>query len=106
MAIHVQQKSNQLNVSVNLRRIDGNNEIFRALVDDSSLDLDVELIEFDMDKVEYMNSLGIAEFISLHRYFVDLNNGKTRFAFTNLDPKIYTLMNLVEIGKLADLHKK
>lgn len=104
--VKIQQKANSIVVKVMYPRVDGNNLIFRRLIEEEKLDFDIQKIVFDMDRVEYVNSLGIAEFISLHRYFSGSFDHPVEFEFINLEPKINSIFQMVEIGKLAKVSLK
>ena len=106
MAVKLKFLGDTIQVTINNSRIEGQNFIFQALVEDSNLPKNIENLIFDMDKVEYVNSLGIAEFISIHRYFASVTNSKTRIRFINVNQKIANLFRLIELGNLSEIELK
>ena len=106
MSVKVQYRGDTIDVKVNHSRIDGKNLIFQALVDDPSIPKEVEFLVFNLANVDYVNSLGIAEFISIHRYFNSVNERGTRIRFTDVDTKIATLFKMVELGNISEIELK
>ncbi|MDH5719247.1 MAG: STAS domain-containing protein [Spirochaetia bacterium] len=94
-----------LNVVVNEKRIEGSNHIFEHLVEESKIsDKDkVKKIIFDFANVEYINSLGIAEFISIIRYYTNVTNAVAKYKFINVNKDIRKLFSLVELGHLVEI---
>ena len=106
MSIKVDYKGDTIAVKINEPRIEGKNNIFQTLVEDHDYPQDIDNLVFDLDAVNYVNSLGIAEFISIHRYFSSINEGKTKISFVNVDKKIATLFEMVELGNLSTIVPK
>lgn len=106
MAVTVDYLGDTLRVQIIHPRIEGKNYIFEALVEDASLSKDVSRIKIDMEGVEYINSLGIAELISIHRFYDRTNNGQTRIIFKNVDPKIASIFRMVEMEKICEIIEK
>ncbi len=106
MAVKIKYRGDTLDIFVTSTRIEGKNEIFQTLVEDNTLPKEVENLVFDLNEVDYVNSLGIAEFISIHRYFSSVNQGRTRMRFVNVEPKIAQLFEMVELGNLSEVQKK
>jgi anti-anti-sigma regulatory factor len=84
-------------------RLDGGNHLLNALKSGPWLEGDVEAVEIDFGDVEYLNSLGITELVTIHRLVQEQTRGKTRFRFFNVDRKIRTILELVEVQKIAEI---
>ncbi|MDH5716554.1 MAG: hypothetical protein OEZ22_02825 [Spirochaetia bacterium] len=95
-----------INVIIKSPRIEGENTIFESLVEDETTPKNVSKITFDMSDVKYVNSLGIAEFISIVRFFTNISNGNTKYTFINVDKNIAKLFHIVELGSLVHIEEK
>jgi len=87
-------------------RLDGNNYIVSALKAAGHISSEIGTVEMDFAKVEYLNSLGITELVTIHRLFQEQSRGKTTFRFLNVDRKIRVILELVEIQKIAEIEPK
>jgi len=85
--------------------IEGNDPIFEIVIDQFDKRKKINRIIFNFEKVSYINSLGIAELISLMRYFQGFNP-KAKFKFIELDKKIAKIFKMVELGNLADIETR
>lgn len=81
----------------------GQNEIFDRIINKIEIPGTVKKIIFDFEKVSYINSMGIAEFIALFRYFNDDNNGSVKFLFRNVNRYICEIFSLIEFSKLCEI---
>lgn len=104
--VEVKREGKSLFVRVLFPRIDGENFIVNAVKEKNLIAQDIELVEIDLDAVEYLNSLGITEFVNIHRMFTDITRGKTKFRFTNVDRKVKAILELVEVQKIAEIISK
>jgi len=96
---------NTVKVIINEVKIDGQNSIFEFMVEQKIAIKNIEKMIIDFDKVAYINSLGIAEFISLMRYYTE-KKPKIRYRFINVDKKISKIFKMVELGSIADIESK
>jgi len=92
-----------LRIQILHRRIDGENYILNALLEGDYFSSEVSLVELDFENVEYLNSLGITEFINIHRKFNASNPESVEFKFINVDAHIYGILELVEMHKIAEI---
>ncbi len=105
MLVDITKTGQELRIKVLHPRIDGDNFIIKSLKE-KKLVFAMELVEFDLDSVEYVNSLGITEFVNIHRMYTEISRGKTRFRFINVDKKVNAILELVEVQKLAEIVPK
>lgn len=103
MLVEFKREGETLKIIVLHPRIDGENHIWNALQKENLLQPDVGLLEFDLAKVEYMNSLGITEFVNIHRRFLDATKGRVKLRFINVERKIMGILALVELDKVAEV---
>jgi len=98
-------KNGMLNVVITEPRIEGSNHIFEQLVENDEITekKNINKIIFDLINVEYINSLGIAEFISIIRYYTNLTSGAAKFKFVNVRKEIKKLFSIVELGQLVEI---
>lgn len=68
-------------------RLDGAAILLNALKSGPWLEGDVEAVEIDFGDVEYLNSLGITELVTIHRLVQEQTRGKTRFRFFKCGPQ-------------------
>lgn len=99
----IEKKDNILKVDIDLKRIEGQNQIFEQLLEMKPPVAQIQQIEFDLARVDYINSLGIAEFISIYRYFNDESKENFRFIFHNVAPEIAQIFEIVEIGQISEI---
>lgn len=91
-------------VHIRQKRLEGETALLQSITEESEYER-VTSIEFDMSDVTYVNSLGIAEFISIYRYYnMGENSKKVKLLFTHLRPEIAKIFKLVELGQIADIN--
>jgi anti-anti-sigma factor len=105
MIANCETENEILKVKINDVRLDGQNSLFDFLVEQSAVTDKIEKIIFDFDKVNYINSLGIAEFISLMRYFSE-KKPKLKFKYVNVDKKIAKIFKMIELNSIADVESR
>ena len=106
MPVVIEMRGRVVYVLVKYPRIDGENYILRALSEGNYFQADLEAIEIDMGNVEHLNSLGITEFVSIHRRVRDQCGPRTRLRLINLERKVNAILELVEMQKIADVRLK
>ena len=94
-----------LKITINEEKLDGQNSLFEFMVEQDIVDKRTERIVFDFDKVTYINSLGIAEFISLMRFFSE-KKPKIKFKYINVDKKIAKIFKMIELSSIADIESR
>ncbi|MDH4262800.1 MAG: STAS domain-containing protein [Spirochaetia bacterium] len=92
-------------IKINETKIDGQNSIFELLIEKKILTKKIEKIIIDFENVIYINSLGIAEFISLMRYYSE-KRPKMKYKFINVDKKISKIFKMIELDNIADIESK
>lgn len=92
-------------VTINDPKVDGQKSIFEVLIDANPPIAEIERIIFDFDVVSFINSLGIAEFISIIRFFTEKNK-KLKFKFVNVDKKIIKIFKMIELSNIADIEAR
>ena len=105
--VEISRDGSVLKIKILHNRIDGDNHIIHALEKGNFIQDDVAKLEFDFEKVEYLNSLGITEFININRKFPSgSKKKKSKFVFLNVSAHIYGILELVEMHKMAEIHLK
>ncbi|MCE9597807.1 MAG: hypothetical protein K8S54_07555 [Spirochaetia bacterium] len=84
-------------------RLDGSNYVIAALKAAPFVTPDVTHVDIDFEAVEYLNSLGITELVTIHRLFQEQTRGKCTFRFLGVDRKIRVILELVEVQKIAEI---
>jgi anti-anti-sigma factor len=98
MRIEMEQHNRTLYVRLLDSRLEGENEVADALKEYTAVDL--ERVEIDFARVEYMNSRGITELVSIYRAF---NPEKTKLKFLNVRGRVRHIMDLVELHHIAEI---
>ncbi len=106
MPVEIEKRGRVIYVLVKYPRVDGENYILRSLSEGGYFQSDLAAIEIDLANVEHLNSLGITEFVSIHRRIQDAADGETRLRLINVDRKVNAILELVEMHKIADVHLK
>lgn len=106
MAVNITTSESKVTVKINLPRVEGQNSIYTALVNEKKLPITVSKIEFDMQRVTYINSMGLAEFIAIYRYLTTHSRQEFTMSFFNLSPNIARMFRLIELGELAELQEQ
>lgn len=104
MPVEIEKRGQVIYVLVKYPRVDGENYILRSLSEGNYFQSGLEAIEIDLVNVEHLNSLGITEFVSIHRRLQDASDGRTRLRLSNVDRKVNAILELVEMHKIADVH--
>ena len=78
-AVEISKEESILKIAILHKRIDGDNHIIHALEKGNFIQSDINILEFDFNQVEYLNSLGIAEFININRKFTFPEKRKIKF---------------------------
>ncbi|MCR9141240.1 MAG: STAS domain-containing protein [bacterium] len=98
MRIEIEQHNRTLYVRLLDPRLEGENEIVDALKE--YVEVDLERVEIDFGQVEYMNSRGITELVSIYRSF---DADKTKLKFLNVRGRVRHVMDLVELHHIAEI---
>lgn len=106
MSVQIQKSNHSLLIKVAFPRLDGENHIINALDDDECFQPDVESIEIDLSSVDYINSLGISEFVTINRRFLEVRPNGVNFRLTNVDRRVNAILELVEFEKVAEIALK
>jgi anti-anti-sigma regulatory factor len=106
MPVLIEKRGQVIYVLIKYPRVDGENYILRSLSEGHFFQSDLEAIEIDLVNVEHLNSLGITEFVSIHRRIQNAGAGRTRLRLLNVDRKVNAILELVEMHKIADVHLK
>ena len=105
MSFDISLSQNILNIKLGNSQVEGDQEVLNNLLENNYTEEKINKIIFDFDKVEYINSLGIAEFIAIMKYFSQ-EKRKIKYKFINVDKKIGKIFKMVELGNLADIETK
>ena len=105
MSYEIQLNQGALNIKINQPQVEGDQEVLNELMDGNYSEEKINKIVFDFEDVEYINSLGIAEFIAIMKFFSQ-SKKKMKFKFANVDKKIGKIFKMVELGNLADIETK
>ncbi len=98
MRLELEQHNQTLYVRLLDQRLEGENEIVDALKEYTEVDLD--RVEIDFGQVEYMNSRGITELVSIYRSF---DPKKVKLKFLNVRGRVKHVMDLVELHHIAEI---
>lgn len=98
MRLELEQHNQTLYVRLLDQRLEGENEIVDALKE--YLNVDLERVEIDFGQVEYMNSRGITELVSIYRSF---DPEKVKLKFLNVRGRVKHVMDLVELHHIAEI---
>lgn len=106
MDLKIEKQGNNLLVRLFHPRVDGDNLILKELESGQYHSAPVESLTIDMAEIEYINSLGITEIINIHRKFTEKNPEGFRLQLRNVDRKIATILELVDIHRIADIETR
>ena len=84
--------------------LQGDNDLFRFIASQSDLPESTSSIEFDFEQIDYVNSLGIAELISIFRYLQRKYYQDIGFYLNNVSPEIQRLLRIVEIDQFFRIY--
>lgn len=103
MQVQINREADVVSVLVKHPRIDGENYILRALTEGNYFQSGIRVIEIDLASVEHLNSLGITEFVSIHRRIEEFSDGETVLRLINVERKVNAILDLVEMHKIAEI---
>ena len=106
MDLKIEKQGNNLLIRLFHPRVDGDNLILKELEIGNYQTEPVENPIIDMAEIEYINSLGITELINIHRKFTEKNPEAFRLQLRNVDRKIATILELVDIHRIADIETR
>jgi anti-anti-sigma regulatory factor len=101
----IQKQNETIRIKIQHPKIDGGNSILRELHNKNLIRPGIQIVEIDFDRVEYMNSLGLTELINIHREFTEVQKD-VQFHFINVNKKIVTLLQLVDMDRIAHIRQK
>jgi len=106
MAVQIEKRDDALHVKIKHPRIDGENLILAALDEQGLLTKpEYAVLELDLGEVEYLNSLGITEFVNIHRRLRTAPES-VGLRLINVDKKVNAILELVEIQKIAEIQTR
>ncbi len=105
MAYETKFEQGVFTVLLEKERQEGEQDILNGLIESDYSGMTIDKVIFDFDRVIYINSLGIAEFISVMKFMISKFE-KIKFKFINVDKKIAKIFKMVELGNLADIDTK
>ena len=106
MDLKIEKQGNNLLIRLFHPRVDGDNLILKEPDAGSYHAEPVESLSIDMAEIEYINSLGITEIINIHRKFSEKNPAGFKLQLMNVDRKIATILELVDIHRIADIQTR
>lgn len=106
MSLSVQKTGTTLSLKISSPRIEGDNSLVNYLQAGKFMTPDIEVLELDLDEVEYINSPGISELINLNRNLQETTKERAKLVFLNVDQRVNSILELVEVTKIADIHVK
>ncbi|MBI39853.1 MAG: hypothetical protein CMF59_09655 [Leptospiraceae bacterium] len=106
MDLKIEKQGNNLLIRLFHPRVDGDNLILKELDAGQFTGEPVDGLTIDMAEIEYINSLGITEIINIHRKFSEKNPSGFRLKLENVDRKIATILELVDIHRIADIETR
>jgi len=105
MIVDIETEADTIKININEPKLDGQNSLFELLLEKKIVTKKIEKIIINFDKVSYINSLGIAEFISLMRYFSE-KSPKLKYKYINVDKKIAKIFKMIELSSIADIESR
>lgn len=106
MSFSAKKTGTTLRLTIGSPRIEGDNSLVNFLKDGRYITSDLEALELDMDSVEYINSPGISELINLNRNLQEATSNQARLVFLNVEQRVNSILELVEVTKIAEIHVK
>ncbi len=106
MNLSAQKTGTTLRLKISEPRIEGDNSLVSFLNAGKYISSDLEVLELDLADVEYINSPGISELINLNRNLQEATNERARMVFLNVDQRVNSILELVEVTKIAEIHVK
>ena len=104
--VDFEQQNGSLYIRALGERLDGSNQILETMEENGLFRNSYSKVELDMARVEFINSLGITELVDMQRRFTDNMQRKTTLHFTNVDPKVNAILELVEFHRVAKISLK
>ena len=98
MRVEIEQNNRTLYVRLLDPRLEGEQKIVDALKEYQQADL--EHVEIDFALVQYLNSRGITELVSIYRTF---DPDRTKLKFLNVGGRVRHIMDLVELQHIAEI---
>lgn len=97
--------SNQEKIEIKFHkiRLDGDNSIFHAVTTSEYEPDSFRDISMDLEQVDYINSLGIAEIVSTFRYLKG-NREDVKMRITNVNNSISNVFRLVELTDIFEIY--
>ncbi|MCB1327774.1 MAG: hypothetical protein H7A21_13860 [Spirochaetales bacterium] len=84
-------------------RLDGASVLLAEVRAGDYMKSTIELVEIDLESVEYINSLGITELVTLKRLFSEASLHPVQMRLLNVDRRVNAILELLEIHKMADV---
>lgn len=84
--------------------LQGDNDLFRFIANQSDLPSETSSIQFDFEQIDYINSLGVAELISIFRYLQRKYHQDIEFNLINVSAEIQKLLKIVEMDQFFRIH--
>lgn len=106
MLIQYVKEGNNLNFKLPSGSLQGDNTLFRFITNEINVPEDAHTILFDFTSVDYINSLGIAELISIFRYFQRRYSDEVEFKLVAVSPEVKKVLEIVEIDQFFDIESK
>ena len=82
-------------------RLDGASVLLAEVRAGDYMKSTIELVE--IESVEYINSLGITELVTLKRLFSEASLHPVQMRLLNVDRRVNAILELLEIHKMADV---
>jgi anti-anti-sigma factor len=98
MRVEIEENERTLYVRLLDPRLEGDNQVSEALIPYKTAELD--RVEIDFRLVEYMNSRGITELVTIYRTF---DPQRTKLRFLNVRGRVRHVMDLVELHHIAEI---
>ncbi|MCS6985016.1 MAG: STAS domain-containing protein [Leptospiraceae bacterium] len=102
MSLSIDNLDKKVLISIQTPRLTGESRLVEQVLQ-ASLGEDIEEFVFDFSRVEYINSLGMAELVALYHNLSRIYKKPFRWRFTHLNPSIARILRMVDLGKIAHI---
>ncbi len=103
MSVIITQIDSKIMVTINQARLEGGNSIFDNLIKEAPFSDTIKTLVIDFNRVEYINSLGMAELMSTYSNLRRINGRDIKLVFSRLQPQIAKVLRLLDLGEIAEI---
>lgn len=102
MSLIINALGNHITIIIQTPRVVGDTNFVEQILN-LPIQPETKEIIFDFSRVEYINSLGMAEIVAAYQNFIRVHGKNIKWIFTRLNPSIAKVLKLVDLGEIAEL---